>query len=136
MSTAAMPGDEEGLQHEGERITQLIDDLGAMGGAPIRRGVEELVRRLVHLYGSGLTRLMALLPAGTFDAPTKARLLDDALVSSLLLLHDAHPAPEEAAALDPGPAPDAGGLAQSAGRVQSGLVQIDVRRGRSNREEP
>jgi hypothetical protein len=128
MSAAALPpvDDEPALRREGERITQLIDDLGTMGGAPIRRGVEELVRRLLHLYGAGLTRLMRLLPA--LDEEDKARICGDALVSSLLLLHHAHPAPAAVHALDPGPEP--------ATAVQpDGLVQIDLDRSRIRKPE-
>jgi hypothetical protein len=128
-----VPEEESALRREGERIAQLIDDLGAMGGAPIRRGVDELVRRLVHLYGTGLTRLVRLV--GPLDAPTRTRLCEDALVSSLLLLHDAHPMPEAVAELDPGRDPTSPASPAPAAHP-SGLVQIDLGRSRGKPETP
>ena len=119
---SARDGDEEAaLRHEGERIAQLIDDLGEIGGAPVQQRLEELVQRLVHLYGAGLERLLRILGGDRPDADTRARLQADPLVSSLLVLHGIHPAPEAARAFDPahGDPPAA---------AASGLVQIDVHR--------
>jgi Fe-S cluster biogenesis protein NfuA len=45
----------------------------------------ELVQSLVELYGEGLARIAARLPL--------AELVDDELVSHLLLMHDLHPVP-------------------------------------------
>ncbi len=95
-------GDQE-LRHESERIAQLIEDLGALAGATVRQRAEELVRRLLHLYGEGLRRLMRILATDPLDAPTRARLQADALVSSLLVLHAIHPDADEAAEHDPEP---------------------------------
>ena len=109
------------LRRESERIAQLIEDLGALAGAPVRQRAEELVRRLIHLYGEGLRRLMGIFAAEPLDPVTQARLRADALVSSLLVLHDLHPDPDAAAEHDLGPDPSAA--------VPSGLVQIDLARG-------
>jgi Fe-S cluster biogenesis protein NfuA len=78
--------DAEALKDTGDRIEQLLVDLRSMVGPPAMRSVEELVGRLVDLYGAGLERIVAKL--GKEDV---ARLLDDGLVHSLLVLHDLHP---------------------------------------------
>jgi hypothetical protein len=109
------------LRRESERIAQLIEDLGALAGAPVRQRAEELVRRLIHLYGEGLRRLMGIFAGRPLDELTRARLRADALVSSLLVLHDLHPDAEAAAEHDPGPDPET--------LASSGLVQIDLSRG-------
>ena len=80
-------GDE--LRREGERIAQLIEDLATIAGAPVRQRVEELVHRLMHLYGTGLANLLHLLSGDRqLDAATRARLDADPLLSSLLVLGD------------------------------------------------
>jgi hypothetical protein len=121
--------EEAELRREGERIAQLIDDLGAMAGAPVRQRAEELVERLVHLYGTGLGRLMQILGGDRLDDAARARLQQDALVSSLLVLHGLHPDPAAARDLDPGPDPAASGGARG------GLVQIDLGRTRAAKAE-
>jgi len=113
------------LRREGDRIAQLIDDLGAIAGAPVRQRVEELVRSLMHLYGTGLGNLLRILGGadGRIDEATRARLHADPLLSSLLVLHGLHPDPAAAHAFDPGPAPAPPAPA-------GGLVQIDLARSR------
>ncbi len=120
------------LRREGERIAQLIDDLGAMGGAPVRQRVEELVSRLVHLYGQGLASLLRMFGVGgdppqALDPAQAARLRADALLSSLLVLHGLHPDREAAREFDPGP--DVAARAPIA--RPDGLVQIDLGRSRA-----
>lgn len=124
-SPHAAPDDAD-LRRESERICQLIDDLGAMGGAPIRQRAEELVSRLVHLYGAGLASLMEIIGPERLDDQTRARLGADPLVSSLLLLHGVHPDPERARAYDPDVAP---ATPPAAGHGER-LVQIDLGRSR------
>jgi hypothetical protein len=122
------------LRHEGERIAQLIDDLGAIGGAPVRQRTEELVRRLVHLYGAGLGHLLQILGGDQgqrLDEAARARIRADALLSSLLVLHGLHPDPEAAREVDPGPEP---ARPTNTPGPHSGLVQIDL--GRSRAAEP
>ena len=120
---SAEAGDDEALRREGDRIAQLIDDLGALGGAPVRQRAEELVQRLVHLYGVGLARLMQLLGGDRLDEAAEVRLRGDALVSSLLVLHGLHP--------DPSAADDFADPEPTGSPSSGGLVQIDVGRGRS-----
>ena len=113
-------GDE--LRREGERIAQLIEDLATIAGAPVRQRVEELVRRLMHLYGTGLANLLRILGGddGRIDDAARARLHADPLLSSLLVLHDLHPDPDAARAYDPGAPP-----------APADLVQIDLARSRA-----
>jgi hypothetical protein len=129
-SAAAAQGTEEdeALRQEGERIAALVDDLAALGGAPVRTRVEELVSRLVHLYGAGLARLVHLLGGERLDAAIRARLGADALVSSLLVLHGIHPDAEAAAKYDPGESSSA--PSDDLPRREAGLVQIDLTRSR------
>jgi len=117
--------DETELRREGDRIAQLIEDLATIGGEPVRHRAEELVRRLVHLYGAGMAGLMGIFGGGGFTESTKAQLAADPLVSSLLLLHGLHPDPGAARALDP----DAPSVQSSAPTT---LVQIDLARGRGD----
>jgi len=67
----------------GDRIEQLL--AGLQSGKD-RESAEELVRLLVEMYGEGLGRIVAALPADEM-----ARIAEDELVESLLLLHDLHP---------------------------------------------
>ncbi|GAC1315641.1 MAG: hypothetical protein NVSMB12_11600 [Acidimicrobiales bacterium] len=81
------PESEEGadLHAVGERIELLLDRLERALGAGFA-DVEELVRLLSDLYGTGLRRAVDI--AG----PEYLRqLADDELVGSLLLVHGAHP---------------------------------------------
>jgi hypothetical protein len=127
--------DDTDLRREGERIAQLIDDLGAIAGAPVRQRVEELVGRLVHLYGTGLAHLLRILggDAQRVDDATRARLHADPLVSSLLVLHGLHPDPDAGRDFDPGPAPAAEPAPRTTASA-SGLVQIDLGRSRAAKE--
>jgi Fe-S cluster biogenesis protein NfuA len=74
------------------RIEALLDQLAAAGGDPkVSQAGEELVAAVLHLYGEGLTRVVAALgtlPNG--DAAVRC-IADDELVANLLLLHDLHP---------------------------------------------
>ncbi len=76
-----------------EQIETLLQDLGQTD--PELRGVaEELVRSLIQLYGAGLGRVVEILrEAGSEDIV--ARLAQDKLLASLMLLHGLHPVDAE-----------------------------------------
>jgi hypothetical protein len=122
VTALATPGDDE-LRREGDRIVQLIEDLGAMAGAPVRQRAEELAQRLVHLYGTGLERVMSIWTETGLADGARDRLRADPLVSSLLVLHGIHPVEDATSQYDPGPDP----ADQPAAH---GLVQIDLSRHR------
>ncbi|MGW5261689.1 NifU family protein [Microbispora sp. NPDC004025] len=87
----------------GERIERLIAELTGEG---VRAGAEELVREVVGLYGAGLERVMAIVTEAGAAGALRG-LVEDPLVSSLLVLHDLHPlttAERVRAALDGHPA--------------------------------
>jgi hypothetical protein len=77
------------LRHASRRIEELLDEVKEMAGPLTWRRVEELVERMVDLYGSGLARILAEIARG--DDALLGRLLADELVESLLLLHGLHP---------------------------------------------
>ena len=81
-----------GVQKVSARVEELLDALksGGFGGAA--SAAEELVALLVGLYGDGLARIMTVLAdSGPQGETMIARLADDPLIESLLLLHDLHP---------------------------------------------
>jgi Fe-S cluster biogenesis protein NfuA/nitrite reductase/ring-hydroxylating ferredoxin subunit len=79
------------VQQAGEQIEELLARLGSAGddaGAT----AEELVRLLVGLYGDGLAHIAETLSGGgEAGAALLAKLTEDPLVESLLLLHGLHP---------------------------------------------
>lgn len=75
------------LSGSGERISALLDGIGA-GGAVARNRAEELVREVTDLYGEGLERIVAFL---TESGSSLDDLLADDLVAGLLLVHGLHP---------------------------------------------
>ena len=78
----------------GERVEALLAELGAQAGPQVAATAEELVSCLVDLYGAGLASIVSIIGSDTVAGPgLMARLADDPLVESLLLLHDLHPLP-------------------------------------------
>jgi hypothetical protein len=78
------------------RIEQLLEDLRSLAAGPVWQRVEELVQRLLSLYGSGLERCLGhLAQLGRLDDALAERLASDDLLSPLLLLHGLHPWPVE-----------------------------------------
>ncbi len=71
----------------GERIERL---LGALVGPETRATAEELLREIVGLYGAGLERVMAIVTEAGAAGALRG-LVEDPLVSGLLVLHDLHP---------------------------------------------
>ncbi|HET9078077.1 MAG TPA: NifU family protein [Acidimicrobiales bacterium] len=70
----------------GARVDELLDQLRTDPATAVQ--VEELVRLLLDLYGTALSRVVAV--AG---AEPVARMAADPLLSALLVLHDLHPDP-------------------------------------------
>ncbi|MYT27760.1 MULTISPECIES: hypothetical protein [unclassified Streptomyces] len=75
----------------GRRVEELLARLTEHGDAATAAAAEELVRVLMDFYGAGLTRIMHLVERRTGADGPRPALLADALVSSLLVLHDLHP---------------------------------------------
>jgi len=84
-------GQSADVRATGDRIEQLL--LASAASGPIaRERAEELVRVVVELYGAGLERMLDIVhDAGRLDDEVLARLADDDLVASLLLVHGLHP---------------------------------------------
>ncbi len=81
-----------GVQQVSARVEELLDALNSGGFGSAAPAAEELVGLLVGLYGDGLTQIMTILSeAGPDGAAMVAKLADDPLVESLLLLHGLHP---------------------------------------------
>ncbi len=78
-----------GVQQVNARVEELLGSLSASPAAP---AAEELVGLLVNLYGDALAQIIDLVgnegPAGQ---SILAKLVEDPLVESLLLLHGLHP---------------------------------------------
>lgn len=82
---------DENFRREGERIEKLLDELRAMAGPSTWPRVEELMHLVVELYGAGLTRFVELLDTDLTIDKLRGRVLEDELLSSLMLLHGLHP---------------------------------------------
>ncbi|WP_328784317.1 hypothetical protein OHT68_40730 [Streptomyces canus] len=76
-------------EQTGRRVEEVLDRLAESGETAASAAAEELVRSLMDFYGAGLARILHLLSGAPGEAA--ARLLDDDLVASLLVLHDLHP---------------------------------------------
>jgi hypothetical protein len=81
-----------------ERVEPLLEELGRMCGPVAFQRVEELVRCLLEVYGAALERILR--SASARIAPDQSgafqsALAEDALLSSLLVLHGLHPATAE-----------------------------------------
>jgi Fe-S cluster biogenesis protein NfuA len=77
------------IRGEVEAVEGLLTRLDELPAGPPREEALEAVSGLLRLYGEALRRVVqAVGPA----SEVRERLLDDELVSHLLLLHDLHPA--------------------------------------------
>lgn len=119
---AAPAPSEEELLRASERVALLLEELRGVAGPQAWQRVEELVQRLLELYGAGLERVLEHAAAcARDDGALGARLREDELVSSLLVLHGLHPSPTEervARALDE--------LRARLGGLELGLAGIDA----------
>jgi Fe-S cluster biogenesis protein NfuA len=76
-----------------ERIDVLVGKIERLSDPSIRQDAQEIVHCLLQYHGAALARLMSVLQEGHSEAAgVVARLADDELVGSLLLLHGLHPA--------------------------------------------
>lgn len=79
-------------RHPGDRIEVLLEEIRAMAPTPVWERAEALVREILDLYGAGLSRIVeAIAATSNGSSALRDRLVDDALVESLLLLHGLHP---------------------------------------------
>lgn len=83
---------EEELHSTSERIARLLDEIRGAAGPQTWQAVEELVERLVGLYGAALSRVARAVEEEGAQA-LQQRLVDDELISSLFRLHGLHPLP-------------------------------------------
>jgi Fe-S cluster biogenesis protein NfuA len=74
-----------------ERIEQLAAKLEQTADPELHATAMELLQCVMDLHGAGLERIMQVLSEADTAGVLGSRLLDDNLVSSLLLLHNLHP---------------------------------------------
>jgi len=98
MDVAKAPpsGAADNIDHVVERVQDLQAQLESTGDSAPRELTEELVSAVVQMYGAGLERIVdSLFEAGTEGERLAARLAEDPLIATLLLIHDLHPVPLE-----------------------------------------
>jgi Fe-S cluster biogenesis protein NfuA len=79
-----------------ERVQDLLGSLDEIADPQAQARVGELVGAVLELYGAGLDRILGILAdAGDAGLPIRDELLDDGIVSSLLLIHGLYPVPLE-----------------------------------------
>jgi Fe-S cluster biogenesis protein NfuA len=79
----------QNLRATGDRIERLLDELRVVADPRSYQIAEELLRAVTDLYGGGLARVVDLVGDGAPEV--MARLADDELVASLMLVHGLHP---------------------------------------------
>jgi Fe-S cluster biogenesis protein NfuA/nitrite reductase/ring-hydroxylating ferredoxin subunit len=76
----------------GERIEHLLEEVRSMASPPAWQRVDELIRLILELYGSGLGRIVEITAEAASSPDTLLdRFAQDELISSLLVLHGLHP---------------------------------------------
>ncbi|MEU8964687.1 hypothetical protein AB0C89_23695 [Streptomyces sp. NPDC048491] len=94
-TTTARPAPAPNAEQAGRRVEEILEHLAATGDAETAAAAEELVRVLMDFYGAGLARIVELLGTRVASAGSGSGgltgLLEDDLVTSLLVLHDLHP---------------------------------------------
>ena len=84
--------DSPSLSEVGSRIDGLLEDLESVGDRSTQEKIEELVRMLMELYGSGLARIIEIVTLDEAVADqVLGELVDDELIQGLLVLHGLHP---------------------------------------------
>ena len=88
--TAAI--DEDKLVRESAEIEHLLEDLHALVAEPVWQRIQELLGRVVRLYGQGLAHALLDARAAGADPDALAAVVSaDQLLASLLVLHGLHP---------------------------------------------
>ena len=77
------------------RVQELQEALEAAGDSATREIAEELLSAVVRMYGEGLERIVEAIVAAGDGGDLGEALAADPLVSTLLMIHDLHPAPLE-----------------------------------------
>ena len=79
-----------------DRVQELVARVEALDDPDARETAEALLDAMLELYGDGLQRIVAALEeAGEAGEPVRAKLAEDGVVSSLLLIHGLYPVPLE-----------------------------------------
>lgn len=79
------------LEAIGDRIDSLVTQLQSQATPPVRDMAEEAIALVLELHAAGLARVLELLGGVDGDPRVIRLLLEDDLVSNLLILHDLHP---------------------------------------------
>jgi Fe-S cluster biogenesis protein NfuA len=75
-----------------ERVQELLGSLDEIADPVAQQRVQELIGTVLELYGAGLERVLGIIgDAGDVALPIRQALLDDGVVSSLLLIHGLYP---------------------------------------------
>ena len=75
-----------------ERVQELLGSLDEIADPVAQQRVQELIGTVLELYGAGLERVLGIVDDAGDDAlPIRQALLDDGVVSSLLLIHGLFP---------------------------------------------
>jgi len=75
-----------------ERVQELLGSLDEIVDPVAQQRVQELIGTVLELYGAGLERVLGIVDDAGDDAlPIRQALLDDGVVSSLLLIHGLYP---------------------------------------------
>jgi Fe-S cluster biogenesis protein NfuA len=84
-------GSPSNLRAVGDRIEELVGELRSGLDPVMWRRVEEALALVTDLYGAGLAAVMNAVSSEAVGPAVMARLVEDELVSSLLVLHGLHP---------------------------------------------
>jgi len=75
-----------------ERVQELLGSLDEIADPVAQQRVQELIGTVLELYGAGLERILGIVDDAGDDAlEIRQALLDDGVVSSLLLIHGLYP---------------------------------------------
>lgn len=84
--------DRGNLGQIGERIERLLEEVRSMANPATWQRVDELIRLILQLYGSGLEQVLEIAAdAGPSGQALIDRFTRDELIASLLVLHGLHP---------------------------------------------